>query len=380
MIDRFGLYVHVPWCRTKCPYCDFNSYAATTWPEERYVDALVAELRGATAWHGAGLATVFFGGGTPSLFAPASIARVLETAAELFAVAADAEVTLEANPGTVTVERLRGYRVAGVRRVSFGIQSFQPHVLKVLGRLHTVEDTRLAAPAARAAGFDDVSLDLIFAVPGQSLDDWRADLDAAMSFQPEHVSAYNLTYEEETPFHALRREGRLVPAADDLEAAMFEEARARLAERGYRAYEVSNFARAGHECRHNLNYWTGGAYLGVGAGAHSYEPLDDGGRRWSNEKDPEAYARRALGEGGARAFDETLDRGASAGEFAFLNLRLADGFTEESFRRRFGVEVDELLPGLGEMVARGFVERDRHALRLTPRGLMVADAVFINLV
>lgn len=379
----FGLYVHIPWCRTKCPYCDFNSHAAAAWPERRYTDALVAELDRFVArepWRGATVATVFLGGGTPSLFSPATIARLLEAIVRRFPVAADVEITLEANPGTVSAEKLRGFREAGVNRISFGIQSFHPHLLKVLGRLHTVEETRLAAPMARTAGFDNVNLDLIFAVPGQTLDEWRRDLETAIGFAPEHVSAYNLTYEEGTPFFELRREGRLRPLDEDCEAAMFDAARERLGGAGYRAYEVSNFARPGREARHNLNYWHAGAYLGLGAGAHSWHPLPEGGRRWSNERDPARYIERALGEGSAAVTEETLDLRQSAGEFAFLNLRLADGFAESEFRRRFRRTIDEVFPHVDDDMRAGLLTRCEGRLALTPRGLMVADSVFAGFV
>jgi oxygen-independent coproporphyrinogen-3 oxidase len=380
MERRFGLYVHIPYCRTKCPYCDFNSHAAASWPERRYADALAAELArhaGVEPWRGGRVETIFFGGGTPSLFSPETIGRVLDAVAARFDVAPGAEVTLEANPGTVTAGKLAGFRAAGIGRVSFGIQSFHPHLLKLLGRLHTVDDTRRAVPLAREAGFEEVSVDLIFAVPGQTLDEWRADLDTAIAFRPEHVSAYNLTYEEGTPFFAMRRDGRLRPLDDEIEAAMFLEARERLGRAGYRAYEVSNFALPGHEARHNLNYWHAGAYLGIGAGAVSSHPVaGGGGRRWTNEKDPARYMSRALRDGDAATEVDAIDGRQSRGEFAFLNLRLADGFTEAAFRERFGVDVEEVFPNLEDVVGPGLVDRRDGRLALTPRGLLVGDSVF----
>ena len=378
-MEGFGLYVHIPWCRSKCLYCDFNSHAASSWPEDRYVQALVAELDRCAesgVWHGRRIDSVFFGGGTPSLFSARSIEQVIEAAAARFSFSSSAEVSLEANPGTVSVEKLRAYRATGINRISFGIQSFHPHLLKLLGRLHTAEETRLAAPSAREAGFENVNLDLIFAVPGQSLDDWRSDLETVISFRPEHVSAYNLTYEEGTAFFALRAEGRIQPVSEDLEAEMFDEARIRLGAAGYRAYEVSNFALPGFETRHNLNYWQAGAYLGLGAGAHSYHPLPRGGRRWANEEDPGRYTDRILDKGNALVFEETLDGRKSAGEFAFLNLRLAEGFPEARFCERFGRRIDEVFPAVTEMEASGLLERRGGSLSLTPRGLRVADSVF----
>jgi oxygen-independent coproporphyrinogen-3 oxidase len=382
VFETFGLYVHIPYCRTKCPYCDFNVEAATTWPEARYVDALIAELRSrasASPFAGKRLSTIFFGGGTPSLFAVESIARVLDEARRSFAVETTAEISLEANPESASVATLAGYRRAGVNRISFGIESFHPHVLKRLGRMQTAAETRLAVPMAREAGFDNVNLDLMFAVPGQSADDWRADLAAAVAFAPEHVSAYNLTYEEGTPFFDLKRTGRLAPLDDEIEAGMFEEARRRLGNAGYRAYEVSNFARPGFEARHNLNYWHAGPYLGIGAGAHSHEPGGRGARRWSNEKDPALYASRALRSGAAVVYEETLGPRQAAGEFLFLHLRTSEGVDEEAFHRRFRLPLEETFPETVHLLTDGLLERraDRR-LALSPRGLLVADSVFAS--
>lgn len=382
MFEGFGLYVHIPYCRTKCPYCDFNVVAGARWPESRYTDALIAELAHHAASHpfaGKPIDTLFFGGGTPSLFSPASIERVLREADRAFPVASRAEVSLEANPETVTAETLSGYRAAGINRLSFGIESFLPHLLKRLARLQTAAETRLAVPMARAAGFDNVSLDLMFAIPGQSLDDWCSDLDTAISLRPDHLSAYNLTYEDGTPFFELARNGRLEALDDETEATMFEEARCRLGAGGYRPYEVSNFALPGFEARHNLNYWRGGAYLGIGAGAHSHQPLRRGARRWSNERDPQTYMWRALGGGTATAAQETIDLPAAAGEYAFLGLRTTDGLGEESFRARFGTSLERMFPETRRMLGEGLLERRAGGrIALTRRGLLVADSVFAS--
>lgn len=380
MFDSFGLYVHIPYCRAKCPYCDFNVHVVPRRPEDRYVDALVAEVaRHAEREPFAGrrIATVYFGGGTPSLFAPRSIERVLAACRRGFVIEPSAEVSLEANPENARVETLRGYLDAGVNRLSFGIESFQPHVLRRLGRMQTAGETRGAVPAAREAGFTNVSLDLMFAVPGQSLADWRNDLDLAVASGAEHLSAYNLTYEEGTPFDELRRSAKLAPLADDVEAAMFETARERLESAGYRAYEVSNFAKPGFESRHNRNYWRVGAYLGIGAGAHSHEPRGCGARRSANEREPERYIRRIREQGVAVASEESLERTAAAGEFVFLHLRTAEGVDEESFASRFRATVDELFPAIRALVDEGLLERAEPSyIRLTRRGLLVADSVF----
>ena len=374
----FSLYVHIPYCQAKCPYCDFNSYAAATWPEDAYARALLAELRARAAeppFDGARVGTIFFGGGTPSLFQPATIARLLDGVAATCSLADDLEVTLEANPGTVERERLAGFRGAGVKRLSFGIQSFQPALLATLGRVHGADDARAAIRAARAAGFDDLNLDLMFAVPGETRAGWEGDVAEAIRWAPEHVSAYNLTYEPGTPFHTLRSRGTLQPLDDEDELWMYQHARSALAAAGYEQYEISNFARLGHEARHNQSYWRGVDYLGLGAGAHSYASTPGWGRRWSNERIPERYL-AAVERGDATASRESLSFENAAAEFMFLGLRERRGVDPAAFAARFGASLDDIHPELATFRADGFlVERDGR-LALSERGLLVADAIF----
>jgi putative oxygen-independent coproporphyrinogen III oxidase len=374
----FSLYVHIPYCEAKCPYCDFNSYAAATWPEDAYARALIAELRARSAeppFAGAAVGTIFFGGGTPSLFQPATIGALLDAIAATCTFAEDLEVTLEANPGTVERERLAGFRAAGVTRLSFGIQSFQTNLLTTLGRIHDADDARAAIRAARAAGFDDLNLDLIFAVPGGTRAAWEADVAEALRWAPEHVSAYNLTYEPGTPFHTLRSRGALQPLDDEDELWMYQHARSALAAAGYEQYEISNFARPGHAARHNQSYWRGIDYLGLGAGAHSYASTPDWGRRWSNERIPERYV-AAVERGDPTSSRERLSFENAAAEFLFLGLRERRGVDPAAFAARFGTSLDAVHPEVATFRADGFlVERDGR-LALSERGLLVADAIF----
>ncbi|MEO8601527.1 MAG: radical SAM family heme chaperone HemW [bacterium] len=382
LVGSFSLYLHIPYCDSKCPYCDFNSYAVKRWPEPDYVAALVAEMRAAAldpAWRDATLQTIFFGGGTPSLFAPASIAALLDAVRDIWRFDnPDIEVTLEANPGTVDRAKLRGFRDAGVNRVSFGVQSFHPAHLAKLGRIHSAAQAIEAIGAARQAGFNNLNLDLIFGVPGQTVDEWRADLDTAVALAPDHISAYGLTFEEGTAFFAQKRSGRLRPVAEEIEVAMFTCTRSVLAERGYAAYEISNFAQPGRACAHNLNYWRAGAYLGVGAGAHSFAQQPIPGRRWGNEKSPVRYMERSRGEGHARATEETLSDEQARGEFVFLGLRCSDGISAAAFARRFGIDFPAAFPHADVLVREGLLECAEGNWRLTERGLILADSVFAS--
>jgi len=377
----FSLYIHIPYCLIKCPYCDFNAYGARTWPEERYVDALCAELRhyvSQAPWQGQRVETIYFGGGTPSLFAPASVERFLKLLASLCPLAPDLEVTLEADPASVTPEKLAGFHAVGINRLSFGVQSFQPILLKTLGRLHSAEDGVRAIAWARDSGFTNLSLDLIFAVPGQTLQMLESDLLQALSCAPEHISLYNLTYEENTPFFAMKRKGQLQPVDEDDEVAMYALVREHCTARGYRHYEISNFARPGFSSHHNANYWNGGSYLGLGAGAHSFAGKPGWGRRWSNEKNPKTYMKKALADGNTQSFAETLTRAQAMGEFVFLNLRQLDGFASATFAERFTVSLAEEFPHVTDLLAEGLLIEEAGRIKLTPQGLLIADTVFAS--
>jgi oxygen-independent coproporphyrinogen-3 oxidase len=379
-----ALYVHVPYCLSKCPYCDFNVYARRVWPEREYMSALAAELAhraSEPAFDGATIASIYFGGGTPSLFAPRSLAGLIEASGAHLSVDAAAEITLEANPEGLEPSRLAEFRAAGVNRLSLGVQSFQAHVLRVLGRHHSGEEARQVVRAARAAGFENLSLDLIYAVPGQSLEDAASDLEAAIALSPDHVSAYGLTYEEGTPLTRARDLGRTVPVAEEFEAIMLERIIDRLARAGYEHYEVSSHARPGFASRHNRSYWHGLPYLGLGAGAHSYVPHvppvgTSWGMRWENLREPRLYMKSVGAARTAVAKDDALGRTQAMTEFCWLRLRQMAGLDVGDFAARFGEPLSAAFPDVGGLVEQGLLEYRGNQLALTRRGVLLADSVF----
>lgn len=378
--DRaFGVYVHVPFCTVRCGYCDFNTYTVADLgaTAERpgasratYAEAAVAEVRLARQVLGdpAPVRTVFLGGGTPTLLPPADLARVLAAIDDELGLAPDAEVTTEANPDSVTLADLEALREAGFTRVSFGMQSAVPRVLEVLDRTHDPARVPDVVAWARAAGFDQVSLDLIYGTPGESLADWEASLDAALACAPDHVSAYSLIVEDGTALARRVRRGELaMPDEDDL-ADKYAVADARLTEAGLGWYEVSNWARPGAECRHNLLYWTGADWWGVGPGAHSHV----GGVRWWNVRHPAAYADRiAAGASPAHA-REVLDEETRRVERVLLELRLRSGLPLDALDADGRAAVPE-------QVERGLVLVEGERLVLTDQGRLLADGVVRDL-
>jgi oxygen-independent coproporphyrinogen-3 oxidase len=381
--SAFSLYIHVPYCISKCPYCDFNSHVVAEIPEDHYTAALLQELAryGESAdWQGRTLQSIFFGGGTPSTFKPESIGKLLARTAATFPIQADCEITLEANPGTVDRDHFFGYRDAGINRISVGVQSFQPRLLKFLGRIHSADEARNALAVVRRGGFDNFSFDLIFANPDQTLHELEADIDTAMEFNPPHLSAYNLTFEEGTPFHHEYRSGRLKSLTEDEEIAMAEMIEAKLLAAGLSRYEISNYARPGCHSRHNVNYWQSGDYLGLGAGAHSYLRSCDGicGRRWSNEKNPAKYMAQVDQTGDAVVDREEIDRDKAAGEFMFLGLRLTEGIRIENFCQRFGKSPAVFYPQIESWIDGELLEKQTGYLRFTPKGLLLANSIFVH--
>jgi oxygen-independent coproporphyrinogen-3 oxidase len=358
-----SLYVHVPWCARKCPYCDFNSHEVRgAIPEARYVAALARDLeRAAPQLAGRRIETVFFGGGTPSLFSARAIAAILEAVRAQLALAPDAEVTLEANPGTVEAERFRAFRQAGVNRLSLGVQSFDSRRLAALGRIHDGEQARRAVEAALRA-FENVNLDLMYGLPEQRLEEALADVETALALGPPHLSCYQLTIEPNTYFH------RFPPPLPDEDAiAAIEEAlEERLAAAGYERYEVSAYAR-GARCRHNLNYWTFGDYLGLGAGAHGKLTLSGTIVREARVKHPARYM-EAAERGSAVAERRELEPQELPLEFAMNALRLAEGFPERLFEERTGLPLSACSPALEEAERRGLLERTGGHVRASALG------------
>jgi oxygen-independent coproporphyrinogen-3 oxidase len=380
----FSLYIHIPYCISKCPYCDFNSHVVPEIPERPYTNALLRELEHFCAsvdWRNRQVLSIFFGGGTPSTFQPESIDRILNRVAGLFPLKNGCEITLEANPGAVDQEKFLGYRDVGINRISIGVQSFQPRLLKFLGRAHSADDAATALHRIRQAGFDNFSFDLIYANPGQTLTTLNADLDTALAFNSPHLSAYNLTFEEGTPFHREFRAGKLHPLSEDEELAMAQLIEDKLSAAGLRRYEISNYAKPGWESRHNMNYWQGGDYLGIGAGAHSYRALDARSRRgcrWSNEKNPSRYM-ASIGEAGHAIVDkDKIDRAKAASEFMFLGLRMTMGISIEAFNTRFSQTPVQHFPRIADWINGEFLEEIDGYLRLTRKGMMVADSIFVE--
>jgi oxygen-independent coproporphyrinogen-3 oxidase len=364
VLPPLALYIHLPWCVRKCPYCDFNSHEARgAFPESRYVAALIADLERALpeVW-GRRVYTVFFGGGTPSLFSARAIDSILAAVRSYLALAAHAEITLEANPGTVEAERFRDFRAAGVNRLSLGIQSFNDRHLKALGRIHGADEARRAIDIAMRS-FDNVNLDIMYALPDQSIAEACADAELALAFRPAHLSAYHLTIEPNTYFH--RFPPRLPD--DDTSAQMEEVIGSALAGAGYRHYETSAYSLPGKQSRHNLNYWTFGDYLGIGAGAHS--KISHPGRieRAMRVKHPERYMEAA--ERGASVQERHDVRATAIGfEFMMNALRLTEGFAVRLFEERAGVPLSAVGQALEAAERRGLIERDAARVRPAPLG------------
>jgi putative oxygen-independent coproporphyrinogen III oxidase len=375
----FGVYIHWPFCLSKCPYCDFNSHvrqAAIDQP--RFVKAFAAEIA-ATARRAPGrtVSTIFFGGGTPSLMEPATVGAILDAVGRHWTIAPDAEVTLEANPTSVEAARFRGYRAAGVNRVSLGVQSLDDAILKQLGRLHTAQEALAAVAVARTI-FERYSFDLIYARPGQTVAAWRAEPTRALGEAGEHLSLYQLTIEPETPFAALHAGGKLVLPNDDLGRDLYDITLDQCAAAGLPAYEVSNHARPGAECRHNLVYWRYHEYAGIGPGAHGRLMVDGARHATATEKRPESWLMRVEASGHGVTTDDELTRDEQADEFLLMGLRLAEGIDPDRYAALAGRSIAS--ERIADLTGHGFVETTADGrLRVTRSGFPVLDAVVADL-
>jgi oxygen-independent coproporphyrinogen-3 oxidase len=361
LAPSFGVYIHIPYCVSRCPYCDFNTYVGIEDTAPVYVEALLREAR---SWARREAGSIFLGGGTPSLLDPPLMRRLLDGVREHFGVTPGAEITMEGNPETVDARRLAAFRGAGINRISFGAQSFAAHVLETLGRAHDAARTKAAVAEARSAEFDNLNLDLIYGTPGESRDDWRRSLDEAIALEPEHLSAYSLTIEPGTAFGVAVAAGQMPAPDEDDQAAKYEMALDALAGAGYEHYEISNWAKPGKASRHNLVYWNQGDYAGLGAGAHSHE----NGERWWNVKLPRAYIEKAPG---ARAGGESLDAVTRKTERIELLLRLVAGAPVS--------ELEANAETFDRLAADGLIEIHDDTLVLTRRGLLLQSEVSLRL-
>jgi oxygen-independent coproporphyrinogen-3 oxidase len=377
--SAFGVYVHWPFCRSKCPYCDFNSHVShRPIDQARFVRAFRAEIT-ATAARTAGrtVSTVFFGGGTPSLMEPATVAAILDAVARHWCVAPDVEVTLEANPTSVEAKRFAGYRAAGVNRVSLGVQALDDAALAALGRTHTANEA-LAAVAIARRHFERYSFDMIYARPGQTPADWRAELARAITEAASHLSLYQLTIEPETPFAALYANGRLAVPDEDLARDLYDVTQEVCIAAGLPAYEISNHARPGSECRHNLVYWRCHEYAGIGPGAHGRLVVDGLRHATATERRPDAWIGLVESQGHGLVTNDPLTRGEQADEYLLMGLRLAEGIDTGRFERLTGVP----LPAghITHLERHGLVETTTAGrLRVTPAGFPVLNAIVAEL-
>jgi putative oxygen-independent coproporphyrinogen III oxidase len=377
--EPFGVYIHWPFCLSKCPYCDFNSHVrAAAIDQPRYAAAFATEIASTADRIGArAVSTIFIGGGTPSLMQPATVAAVLDAVARHWTVAANAEITLEANPTSVEAERFHGFRAAGVNRVSLGVQALDDAALAGLGRRHTAAEALAAVRVAQSA-FERSSFDLIYARPGQTLDAWKTELRAAIGEAAEHLSLYQLTIEQGTPFAALHASGKLTLPDPELARAFYDVTQEVCAAAGLPAYEVSNHARAGAQCRHNLIYWRYHEYAGVGPGAHGRIVVDGTRRATATERRPEDWLARVESGGHGVIVDEPLTRAQMADEFLLMGLRLTDGIDPARYRSLCGRALNDAR--IASLARDGFVDQDDDGtVRVTRAGFPVLDAVIAQL-
>ena len=375
MADKLGIYIHIPFCRSKCDYCDFYSLAGREDQMDRYQKALLAHLKEtAPLAQGYPVDSIYFGGGTPSYYGAKRIKELLAHLSKLFQVEKDAEITVECNPDSVDLKSLRILRKAGVNRLSMGMQSAQEEELRAIHRIHTPQQTNQAVEAARKAKFTNLSLDLIYGLPGQTMESWKATVEHALSLIPQHLSCYGLKVEEGTPLARRVAEGEVLPD-DDQQADLYLWTVGRLERAGLPQYEISNFAKPGYESRHNLRYWLTRPYIGFGPGAHS----DFGGRRYSFVRDLDAYIRGVLEGGDIIDSSELIPQRERCGEYLMLRLRTVRGVDGRVYRHTYFMDFAPLEARLREFAAQGWAEEADGRWRLTPRGFLVSNQLIGDL-
>ncbi|AEV69324.1 radical SAM family heme chaperone HemW [Acetivibrio clariflavus] len=378
MNGNIGIYIHIPFCKTKCYYCDFNSFAC----RDEFVPAYFSALKKEIALYseklkGFNIKSVFIGGGTPSSVDAQYIYEVMHLIYKEFCIDKEAEISIEANPGTLTVEKLKTYKDIGINRISIGLQAWQDTILKRLGRIHTSEEFEQNFKAARKIGFDNINVDLIFGIPGQTVEDWRYTLEMVTALEPEHLSCYSLKIEEGTVFGNMLERGELVPLEDDIDREMYSFCKDYLLKKGYRHYEISNFAKPGFTCRHNLIYWQAEEYIGFGTGAHSFFES----ARFNNKYDLEGYI-NDIKEGKAVSENfEFINEKERMAEFMILGLRLIDGVRMEDFRRRFNEEIHKVYGHqIDRMVEKNLLTVKDGRIALSSLGLDFANQVFMEFI
>lgn len=371
----YGLYLHVPFCEKKCSYCDFYSIESMT-HIERFTDVLLQEIAlRKDQYDGTSVTSVFFGGGTPSLLTPEAIGRINEALRSVMHIADDAEWTMECNPGTVTLERLEAYRASGINRLSFGVQSFTASELEFLDRIHDAQQAEQAMSLARSAGFGNVNMDLMFAVPGQTIESLTHNLERMIALDPDHISAYSLIYEQGTPLYTKLKKGLVQPLPEETDVAMYKLVIETLRSAGYEQYEVSNFAKPSRQCRHNLTYWHAEHYLAFGPSAHGFI----GNTRYWNKRSLTAWMDDVSKGILPEANREELSNEDLLAEFLFLHLR-ADGIPLETVQQRFGIDLrNNLQPNLNYWIEEGFIEDTNNTLRLTAEGYRVCDELTVKM-
>ena len=374
-----GLYIHIPYCIHKCGYCDFNSHPIKQDEMNHYIHALVAEMKhyAKTYSNTNIIRTIFLGGGTPTTLTVYQLERILKECLSEFTVASDAEITIEANPATIDIEQLKSIRQTGYNRISIGVQSFDKAELKLLDRAHGPEEIHSTVDRARKAGFDNLSLDLMFAVPNQSLSSWESNLNKALEKNPEHLSTYNLTIEQGTAFSKLQSNGKLIMPDDDHQLELYKRTIERLTKKGFHHYEISNFARRGKECKHNITYWENKNTLGLGAGASSYM----NGTRFKNINLPAHYIRQVKDKKIAVEHSETLEPRQAMGETIMLGLRLLQGISIHQFEKRFQISFINLFRNIiSALKEKELVIIEKDYLRLSQKGLFWADSVTLEFI